>query len=77
MATLIDGRYYRVQIKAKNNKNFSFNEGIDIDEIFKLENAEFRQRFGRGFTLYEATLMKTKLTLSTEKKYDEQERQKN
>ncbi len=73
MTTLIDGRYYRVQILAENNTDFSFNEGVEIDEIFQLTNANFIQPRGRGFTLYEATLMKTKLSLSSKKKYEAQE----
>lgn len=76
MTTLIDGRYYRVQISAKNNKHFHFNENVDVDEIFWLQNADFKQSHGLCFTLYEATLMKTKLSLSSKAAYEEQEKSK-
>ncbi len=76
MTTIIDGRYYRVQISAENNTNFRFNEGKDIDEIFQLTIARFIQSRGAGFSLYEATLMKTKLSLSSKKKYEAQEEER-
>lgn len=73
MTQLINGAYYRVQIEAKDNTDYSLKLGEKIDLFFLLTNARFCLTGGCGFTLYEATLMKTKITLASKSDFDTQE----
>lgn len=73
MIQLINGAYYRVQIEAEDNTEYSLNMGEKIDRIFLLTNARFVLTGGCGFTLYEATLMKTKISISSKNDFDKQE----
>ena len=63
MTVLKNGSYYQIKIKAKNNTQTGFSRGFDINEIFLLTNATFRGHFGRGFSIYEASLMAASLTV--------------
>ena len=63
---LADQNYYRVRIKAEHN----YRTDNDVDRIFQLDKGRFEKTHGFGIQLYEATLLKAKLTRSTKKAFE-------